>query len=422
MESMSPIPACESLTVAFLRECPSDNACLLQTLVALANTAGGDLYLGVDNDGTVIGLTDPSAVEALLIAAVRDRISPSLVGSFAAVPMTVSGKAILRVHIDAGPMKPYSLDPPSASGIYVREGCTNRLASLANITRLVRANNPVSHEDRAAVNQDLTFDACTAFCHERHRAINVKNATIGFWNNRWQAFTNLAFLCSDQSTARCVMLHYADDARTELLASEEITGSLFQLFDRATAFLTRCCGIDSRLLQEALVLLLLHRDYRIPTASVIRVTPSAVTFFAAGGLLPGMSLSAVAQLMATECRNPKLARLFQSLHLTECYRGFDLIRRHYATTPIESLLAADDSSFTLRLPRNDVLALADTQREKRVLAFVSHRSPVSRSEIQAALGVSQTTAVGVIKAMIEKGLLEKTAEGRSTKYRLKGLD
>ena len=180
MESMSPIPACESLTVAFLRECPSDNACLLQTLVALANTAGGDLYLGVDNDGTVIGLTDPSAVEALLIAAVRDRISPSLVGSFAAVPMTVSGKAILRVHIDAGPMKPYSLDPPSASGIYVREGCTNRLASLANITRLVRANNPVSYEDRAAFNQDLTFDACTAFCHERHRAINVKNATFGF--------------------------------------------------------------------------------------------------------------------------------------------------------------------------------------------------------------------------------------------------
>ena len=218
------------------------------------------------------------------------------------------------------------------------------------------------------------------------------------------------------------MLHYADDARTELLASEEITGPLFQLFDRATAFLTRCYGIDSRLLQEALVLLLLHRDYRIPTASLIRVTPSAVTFFAAGGLLPGMSLSAVAQLMATECRNPKLAWLFQTLHLTERCRGFDLIRRHYATTPIESLLAADDSSFTLRLPRNYVLALADTQREKRVLAFVSHRSPVSRSEIQAALGVSQTTAVGVIKAMIEKGLLEKTAEGRSTKYRLKGLD
>ena len=37
------------------------------------------------------------------------------------------------------------------------------------------------------------------------------------------------------------------------------------------------------------------------------------------------------------------------------------------------------------------------------------------------MAVSQTTASNLIKRLLEKGILEKTAEGRSTKYRLKGL-
>ena len=39
---------------------------LMKTLVAFANTAGGQLIIGVDDDGTVLGVDDPLEMEECL--------------------------------------------------------------------------------------------------------------------------------------------------------------------------------------------------------------------------------------------------------------------------------------------------------------------------------------------------------------------
>ncbi len=441
---MATIPSHESQTVEFKREWNEhkDGEPIKKTLVAFANTVGGDLYIGVDDDGTVVGLDDPSSIEEKLASTVRDNISPSIVGCFASEQMTVEGKTVLRVHVDAGPMKPYCLDPKTASGIYIRVGNTSSKASLDDIARMVRASNPIPYEDRAAFEQDLTFDYCMAFCHKHEINFDPKkNLTYGFWNAKWQAYTNLAAICSDQSTVRCVMINFADDERTTLLASEDVTGSIFKIFDRATEFLARSnyawmekprntpnplrvdhYFIDPRVIMEALVNMLAHRDYSVTPANLIHVTPSAIKIFTVGGLVEGLSIKSVVEQMATECRNKKLAHLLQKMHLMENRgSGFDLIRRYYPTTPLESLLSVDDSSFTIRLPRNQTLPFANNEHYTRVLELLSRKAPVSRIEIQKHLGVSQTSAVNLIKNMLENGILEKTAEGRSTKYRVKGL-
>lgn len=419
---MSNLPRSESLIVAFHREW---NVRVKETLVAFANTAGGDLYLGVDADGSIVGLKNPAGAEAALAAVVRDDISPSLIGCLAIQSLTMSGKTILRVHVDAGPLKPYCLDPKTASGIFLREGSINRAASLADITRLVRAGNPLSYEDRPAFDQNTTFAYCETFCHDRHVAFDPQNPAFGFWNASLQVYTNLAAICSDQSAVRCVMTSFSDDNRSAILGREDVTGSIFEIFDRATVFLTRrnqagngACFIEPVVIASALTTLLAHHDYGLSPAFLISVTPSAVTLFATGSLLEGLSVRAVAELMSIECRNPKLAHFFQALHLDI---GFDLIRCHYRTTPLESLLQLDSTAFTIRLPRRPALSTDVGTHGARVLELLSQRAPVTRQEIQTHLAVSQTTAVNVIKALLEKGLLEKTAEGRSTKYRIKGL-
>lgn len=100
------LPDHESLTVEFKSEWNEhkDGDPIKKTLVAFANTAGGDLYIGVDDEGNVVGLTDPGRVEEKLASAVRDNISPSLVGSIATEQLKIQGKSVLRVHVDAGPV------------------------------------------------------------------------------------------------------------------------------------------------------------------------------------------------------------------------------------------------------------------------------------------------------------------------------
>lgn len=435
------LPDHESLTVDFKSEWNErkDGEPIKKTLVAFANTAGGDLYIGVDDEGNVVGLTDPGRVEEKLASAVRDNISPSLVGSIATEQLKIQGKSVLRVHVDAGPMKPYCLDPKTASGIYIRLGNTSSPASLDDITRMVRANNPTPYESRLAFNQNLTFDYCMAFCRKRDVEFDPKHhLTYGFWNAKQAAYTNLAAICSDQSDVRTVMIEFADDDKTEILTSDEVTGSIFQIYTQATDFLTRAnyarmekpsrpateridhYFVDPRVVMEALVNMLAHRDYSLKPANLIHVTPSAIEIHTVGGLVEGLSVESIVDNMSTECRNKQLAHLLGKLKLMENRgSGFRLIRRYYKDYPLESLLRVSEVSFTIRLPINRGVRFMGNERYRTVLDLMATHPEMTRKAVQSALGLSQSATVNLLNAMVKDAVLEVVGGGRSTMYRIR---
>ena len=47
-------------------------------IIAFANCEGGKLYIGVQDDGTVVGLDDPDGVALQISNMVRDAIKPDL--------------------------------------------------------------------------------------------------------------------------------------------------------------------------------------------------------------------------------------------------------------------------------------------------------------------------------------------------------
>lgn len=47
-------------------------------VVAFANTAGGTIYIGMDDDGRPVGVQDPDAVVQQLTNALRDGIRPDV--------------------------------------------------------------------------------------------------------------------------------------------------------------------------------------------------------------------------------------------------------------------------------------------------------------------------------------------------------
>ena len=67
----------EGKTVEFKRDLSSMKP-ILKTLIAFANTAGGTLLIGKNNDGTIIGVNDVFEAEEKLANAIADSIYPSL--------------------------------------------------------------------------------------------------------------------------------------------------------------------------------------------------------------------------------------------------------------------------------------------------------------------------------------------------------
>ena len=65
----------ESSNTEFKREFTDS---ILKTVVAFANTDGGCIYIGIEDDGTVVGVADVDDVQKRVISLCRDGIQPDV--------------------------------------------------------------------------------------------------------------------------------------------------------------------------------------------------------------------------------------------------------------------------------------------------------------------------------------------------------
>lgn len=396
------IPKSESQKVKFIlvQKEAVEGSDLEKTLVAFANSLDGDLYIGVGDRGEIIGVESPEQVEERLLSIVGNTISPSLKKFITTDRMIVDGKVIIKVHVKRGDSRPYCLNPFDL-GIFVRIGTTTCPASIDDIARMVRDSNPIPFEERISLEQNLTFDYFSRFCAERGLEIDPKiNLTFGLWNNKLQAYTNLAYICSDQNDTAVVMINFADNDKMEIIDSDRVVGSIFKLYEEVTSFVAKSnyawlekpsqpnaeridhYFVDPRVILEATVNMLAHRDYSKKPANLVHITPDSIQLTSVGGLVDGLSIEDIAERMATECRNKKLAMLFNMLKLMESRgSGFRRIRNSYKTKSIEELLSVSETSFTITLPRQLSNTFIERQDFKLILDFVGTRQEVTRKSV-----------------------------------------
>lgn len=79
-------------------------------VVAFLNSkTGGDIYLGVEDDGTVLGVDNPDKLQRAIIDRISNNILPATLGFFDVVTEELQGKTIIHVIVARGTEKPYYL-------------------------------------------------------------------------------------------------------------------------------------------------------------------------------------------------------------------------------------------------------------------------------------------------------------------------
>ena len=82
---------------------------LCKEVIAFANTKGGTLYIGVEDDGTVVGVEGADSIILQVNNMVRDSIKPDLTMFVRYETQTVEGKQIIAVTVQKGTDRPYYL-------------------------------------------------------------------------------------------------------------------------------------------------------------------------------------------------------------------------------------------------------------------------------------------------------------------------
>ena len=139
----------ESEQTEFKREY-TDN--ILKTVIAFANTNGGKILVGFDDDGIPIGIENIDDCYTRITNAVRDNISPDI-AMFTKYTVNENDR-IIEITVSEGTNKPYFLKSKGMrpEGVYVRQGASSAPASIDKIRQMIKLSEKESFEEGRALN------------------------------------------------------------------------------------------------------------------------------------------------------------------------------------------------------------------------------------------------------------------------------
>ncbi|WP_440451942.1 RNA-binding domain-containing protein [Ruminococcus intestinalis] len=409
---------------------------IYKEVIAFANTDGGVLYIGIDNDGNAVGLNNVDDEYTRITNGIRDAILPD-VTMF--VKYTIQENKVVRITISEGTNKPYYLRSKGLkpNGVYVRQGTSSVQASSEQIRQMIKDSDGDDFESMRSIEQELTFTSAAAafenygvdFSEEKYLALGMIHKNDGL-------FTNLALLMSDQCQHSIKVAVFGDDENTTFKDNREFKGSIFKQIDEAFRYImlsNRTSSVFKGLeridksdypeaaLREALLNSVVHRDYSYSGSIIININDKQMEFVSIGGLLPGLTADDIRSGIS-QPRNKNLAEVFHRLKLIEAYgTGIRRIYKLYENCSVQPRIEVTHNTFKMILPNMSVaepLAVETylTPQKEQILDYISKNGQITEAEIMELLGVKRTRAYTVAKQMCDENLIVAVGRGINKKY------
>lgn len=210
----------ESTTIELKSEFIPD---IKKEIVAFANTEGGTIYVGIDDDGEIVGVENSEKVLLQVINMLRDSIKPNVTTFTSCKIETLDNKDVIAIRVQRGTNTPYYISDKGLkpSGVYVRQGTTSVLASKHAIRQMIKETDGDKFEEIRSFNQDLTFEAALNEFKKRGLALSeTQMKTLGFISND-NLFTNLGLLLK-QMTAAYGFIDLVNKTKAEFVGLERI--------------------------------------------------------------------------------------------------------------------------------------------------------------------------------------------------------
>jgi ATP-dependent DNA helicase RecG len=461
------LPLHESLTVEFKSdEQGLSDAELIDVVVCLANTEGGTLYVGVEDDGRITGLHARHRSATGLAALIASRTVPpvsvrvtlveeeGLPVACIEVPRSLrlvasSEGRLQRRRLKANgqpecvPFLPHEFATRESDlGLLDYSALPVREASVEDFDPLERQRLRQLIErlggDRTLLGlEDAELDGALGLVRSRQ---GLRTPTVA----------GLLLLGREGALREHVPTHevaFQVLDETEVKVNEFFRLPLLRLFERVTEmfearvneqeiqvglFRVPVPSVDRRAFREVLVNALTHRDYTRRGAVHVRWEREILSVSNPGGFVEGVTLDNLI-VVEPRPRNPLLADIFKRVGLAErTGRGVDLIFKGLLRygRPAPDYSRSDSHSVVVRLSCAEAdlpflsVVLEEEQRRGAplpldtlmVLALLRQERRVDTARVAAALQRDDASARAVLERLVEAGLVEAHGVKRGRTY------
>ena len=338
---------------------------LAKTIVAFANDAGGELYIGVKNNPReIVGLPEEGlvAMEEQIGNIIYDRCYPTVMPEITF--MNENDKYLIKVSVYRGSTPPYYLkEKGKLQGTYIRVGSSNRLADESIITELERRKRNISFDSEIVMDKPanaLQLESFkTIFQEKTGDVLNDQVLKKLELTKKMQGIeypTNALILFSDDEL-RNTMFHFAkvECARFKGTQSEEFIDQKSIYINIATQaeeaynFVLRQINKGAtvegvytvshweypiKAIREVLRNAVSHRDYALTGKDIKVAIYDDMIEITSPGLLPPSIDYAAMESRQSDARNKVIAPVFKRLGIIDQWgNGLKLIADELKSYP-----------------------------------------------------------------------------------------
>lgn len=417
----------------------------LAWVCAFANTQGGELHIGKDNRGNVVGLDN---VEVLLDV-IPKKIRNSM-GIVCEVSYMDEGHIIIQV-------KKYPHPISYHSRYYIRSGSTvQELTGNALDEFLLRAQGktwdgvPVPFVGAA----DLDVVALREFrkkalARERLAAEDLEITdeqlvgTLKLFDGKY--LKRAAILCFHEDpekwvTGAFVKIGYfkTDD---DLVFQDEIHGSLITMPDRVMDILydkyfkgiisykgiqrVETYPVHPDAMREAILNAIVHKDYASGNPIQIRVYDDKITIFNNGNLPADWSVEKLLAFHTSDPRNPDIASVFFRSGMTEAWgRGIEKIINASVGSGKPKpefeiagnglrVIFYSDANITVNVTVNVTANAKLNKTQMRIMELMIENPGITAEMLSAEIGITERNIRTNIKKLREAGLVDRVGADKN---------
>ena len=406
---------------------------LKKEIIAFANTDGGEILIGIEDDGTVVGLTNAQKDLETISNILRDSIKPDILVHSSAEILTIDDKQVVKIEITRGSRRPYHLASKGMkpSSVFVRHGTSASAASDEAIRQMIIESDGTQYENMRCINQSLTFHETTQLFEAEGLAFGaIQQRTLGIINSD-NYYTNLGQLLADQCEHSIKAARYKGITKLDFQDRKEFKGSVMKQVDEAFDYMQLHNATSASFnglhrkdtteypvfaLREALVNAVVHRDYGFSGSILIHIFDDRIEIVSIGGLVQGLTLVDI-ELGISQSRNPRLANCFYRMKWIESYgTGLQRIKESYHGSGKQPYWNIGPNSFVVVLPKNE-LEETTSQDSPEIMQWVEEAGTFTSKELEDHLERSKSYVRSLLESLMEERIIERIGKGRATKYR-----
>jgi ATP-dependent DNA helicase RecG len=436
------LPKAEGKNCEFKRDI-TPSAGIIKTCAAFANTSGGSIFIGVGDDGEIVGIGDDDLNHLLdgFCNTIAQSISPFILPNL--VVRNVEGKNILEIQIGQGNAKPYFIKSEgSTQGVYVRSGRSilrpaeddlKELLLLQAFEKPYDARIPSHDATIKDLDQTLLKKVYSGYSEKDLEREGVLAKDLS--DNYYPTLAALMVYGSEPQRfvmeSEIIVTKFKGITGRDIVTSHDLSGNIGKMTKDAISLINEYTSSKYRLtnqvhfgpedcfpeivLREIILNALIHRKYNIAGPVKIAIFDDRLEIFSPGELPPSIHVESLGD-GTSQIRNIHITKFARKLRLMEKLgSGILEANRAMAVANLQQPKFLEQAkSFKVILFRKKVFSAQLTPAETAE-EILKKKNEINKRDLVLA-GVLDRTASFTLSELVRRGILERIGKGKSTKY------